>query len=112
MDNVTPRRYGLLKENCNVRHRIPLYELLVKETPKGSKTTQAITITLVYLVRVSIAVTKHLHQKPSWRGKGLFSLYFSIAVHHSRKSGQELKHSRILEAGANAKAMEGSCLLA
>jgi hypothetical protein len=39
--------------------------------------------------------------------KGLFDLHFHIAVHHGRKSGQELKQGRKLEAEANAEAMEG-----
>ena len=33
-----------------------------------------------------------------------------LAVHHQRKSGQELKQNRNLEAGTEAKAMEGNCL--
>ena len=39
--------------------------------------------------RVSIAVIKHHDQKASWgeRVKGLFVLYFLIAIHHQRKSG-------------------------
>ena len=41
-----------------------------------------------------------------------FVLHFHIVVHHWRKSGQELKESRNLEAGADAEAMEGSSLLA
>jgi hypothetical protein len=41
-----------------------------------------------------------------------FSLYFHIAVHHQRKSGQELTQGRNLEAGADAEAMEGCYLLA
>jgi hypothetical protein len=41
----------------------------------------------------------------------LFSLHFHIALHHQRKSGQELKQVRNLEAGAGAEAMEGCCLL-
>jgi hypothetical protein len=28
--------------------------------------------------------------KATWKGKGLFSLHFHIAVHHQRKSEQEL----------------------
>jgi len=33
---------------------------------------------------------KHHDQEASWGGKGLFSLHFHIAVHHQRRSGQEL----------------------
>jgi hypothetical protein len=54
---------------------------------------------------------KHHDQEASWGGKGLISLYFHIAVHHQRKLGQELTLSRNLEAGADAEAMEGCCLL-
>ena len=58
------------------------------------------------LVRVCIAVRKHRGRKGSWGGKGLFGLHFHSTVHHKRKSGQELKQGRILEAGADAEAME------
>ena len=49
--------------------------------------------------------------------ESLFSLHFHhqsdfIAVHHQRKTGQELTQGRNLEAGADAKAMEGGFLLA
>ena len=40
--------------------------------------------------------------KASWEGKDLFDLDFQIIVHHWRKSGQELKQGRNLEAGSNA----------
>ena len=46
------------------------------------------------------------------RGKGLFGLYFLITVYHQKKSGQELKEGRTLEAGADAEATEECCLLA
>jgi hypothetical protein len=36
----------------------------------------------------------------------LFDLQFRITAHHERKSGQELKLDRDLEAGADAGAME------
>ena len=50
---------------------------------------------------------KHDDQEASWGGKGLFSLHFHIAVHHQRKSGQELMQGRNLKAAANnAEAME------
>jgi len=32
-------------------------------------------------------------------------------IHHRKKSGQELKEGRNLEAGADAEAVEGCCLL-
>ena len=34
--------------------------------------------------------TKHHDQEASWGEKSLFSLHVHIAVHHQRKSGQEL----------------------
>lgn len=43
-------------------------------------------------------------QKASWEGKGLFYLQFIITVHHGRKSGQEFKQGRDLEAGAEPEA--------
>jgi hypothetical protein len=63
------------------------------------------------LARVSIAVNKH-HDQSNLRRKGLFGLHFHITLHYQRKSGQELKQGRSLEAGANAEAMEGCRLLA
>ena len=56
--------------------------------------------------------TKHHDQEASWGGKGLFSLHFHTAVHQQRKSGLELTQGRNLEAGADAEAVEGCCLLA
>jgi hypothetical protein len=50
--------------------------------------------------------------KATWGGKGLFGLCFGITVHCQRKSGQALKQARNLEAGADAEAIEGCCLLA
>lgn len=44
----TPRRYGLLNKNCGVRHDMPPYELLVKESPETFETIQAIAIALVH----------------------------------------------------------------
>jgi hypothetical protein len=52
--------------------------------------------------------TKHHDQEASWGGKSLFSLHFHTAVHHQRKSGQELTQGRNLEAGADAEAMENA----
>jgi hypothetical protein len=54
-------------------------------------------------LKLSSAGMKHLDQKASWGGKGLFNLHFHIAVHHQRKSGMELTQGRILEAGADAE---------
>ena len=54
---------------------------------------------------------KQNDQEASWGRKGLFNFHFHIAVHHQRKSGQELTQSRGLEAGADAEAMEVCCLL-
>jgi hypothetical protein len=52
--------------------------------------------------------TKHHDKEASWAGTGLFSLHFYIAVHHQKKSGQELTQGRNLKAGADAEAMEGA----
>jgi hypothetical protein len=51
-------------------------------------------------------------KKASREGKGLLDLCFYTTVPHQRKSGQELKQGRNLEAGADAEAMEGCCFLA
>ena len=40
-------------------------------------------------------------------GWGLSGSHLHMAVHHPRKSGQELTQGGILEAGADAEAMEG-----
>jgi hypothetical protein len=65
-----------------------------------------------YLSQGFYSCTKLHDQEASWGGKGLFSLHIHIAVHHQRKSGQELTHSRNLEAGVDAEAMKECCLLA
>ena len=66
---------------------------------------------VLVLIRISIASMKHM-TKASWGGKGLFSLCFHVTVHHQRKSGQELKQGRNLEAGADTEAKKRYCLLA
>jgi hypothetical protein len=66
--------------------------------------------TLLALVRVSIASIKRHDQKASWGGTDIFCSRFHAVVHHWRKSEQELKQGWILEAGADAEAMEGRCL--
>ena len=63
------------------------------------------------LVRVSIPAQNIMTEKQVGEKEGLFSLHFHIAVHHQRKSGQELTLGRNLEAGADAEATEGCCLL-
>lgn len=50
--------------------------------------------------------------KESWRGEGSFGLHVLITVHHEGKVGQEVKNRRNLEAGAEAKTMEGCCVSA
>jgi hypothetical protein len=50
---------------------------------------------------------KQLGEEPIYSA----SLYFHIAVHHQRKTGQDLTQGRNLEAGADAEAMEGCYLL-
>ena len=55
--------------------------------------------------------TKHHDQEANWGEEGLSSLHFHIAVHHQRKSGQELTQGMNLEAGADAEVMDGCCLL-
>ena len=69
-----------------------------------------ISSSMFVLVRVSIASVKHHNQKANWGARGLFNLHFDIAVHHQRKLWQNFKQERILEAGADAEAMEGCCL--
>ena len=64
------------------------------------------------LVRVTMAAKKQHDQKAKWGGKGLFNLYFLIATHYQKKSGQELKQGRNLEAGTDAEAVEECCFLA
>ena len=55
---------------------------------------------------------KH-HDQSDFGGKGLFCLRFHITGHHQRKSGQELKQCRNMEAGTDTEAMEDAayCLV-
>jgi hypothetical protein len=53
---------------------------------------------------------KYQDSKESWGGGDLFGSHFSV-YHHGRKSGQEFKQGRDLEAGADAEAMEWHCLV-
>ena len=55
----------------------------------------------------SMAVMEHYDQSNLGR-EGLFGLHFHTVVYHWRRSGQELKQGRNLEAGAEAEAMEGA----
>lgn len=48
--------------------------------------------------------------KASWRIKCLFGLHFCIVNHYQRKSGQELRQGRTLQAGADAEVLEGVLL--
>jgi hypothetical protein len=72
----------------------------------SDKFAYSIFFYVTVLVRVAIAVTKHHDLKASWRGEGLFSLYFHMAVITKGRWG------RNLEAGADAEAMEWCYLLA
>jgi hypothetical protein len=58
-----------------------------------------------------MAAMKHHDQKASWEGKGLFGLHFQFTILQWKKSVQKLRQDWSLEAGANAEAMEGCCLL-
>jgi hypothetical protein len=44
-------------------------------------------------------------------GQKGFDLYFQFIIYHWKKSAQELKQGWNLEAGVDAEAMEGCCLL-
>ena len=46
--------------------------------------------------------------KATQGGKGFLGLHFHTIVHHWRKSGQELKQNKNLQAGADAEVMEGA----
>jgi hypothetical protein len=63
------------------------------------------------LVRVCIPAQNIITKKQAGE-ECLFSLHFHTAIHHQRKSGQELTWGRNLEAGVDAEAMEGCGLLA
>lgn len=60
---------------------------------------------------VTFVGMKHNDQSNLGR-KGFVLWSFHITVHYQRKSGQEFKEGRNLEAGADAEAVERSCLLA
>jgi hypothetical protein len=59
-------------------------------------------------LKACATAAKHHARKASCGEKDLFGLYFQITIHHQRKSGQELKQDRNLEAEADAEAMEGA----
>lgn len=61
-------------------------------------------------VRVTFAVIKHHYQKASWGGKSLFCLFFHTAIHHQRKSAQELTQGRKLQTRVDAEPMDGCYL--
>jgi hypothetical protein len=63
-------------------------------------------------VRVSIPEQNIMTKKQVGEERVYSAYTFHIAVHHQRKSGQELTQGRNLEAGADAEAMERCCLLA
>ncbi|KAL6079812.1 hypothetical protein STEG23_033903, partial [Scotinomys teguina] len=95
--------------NCKMlygNHKAETYSWYTKQGKK--KSISSITEKLAnHKVRVSIAAMKHHDQKANWRGKRLFGLHFQIIVYHWKKSEQELKQDRNLEAGVDAEAMDG-----
>ena len=68
--------------------------------PQHMATQQHSTMLLPTCLRVFVATET---QQASWGRKGLFVLHFHTPVHHQRKSGQELKQGRHLEAGGDAE---------
>jgi hypothetical protein len=65
-----------------------------------------------YCLRVPIAVMKH-HEKKQVGEERVYSAYISTSEFIIEGSpGSNSKQGRNLEAGANAEAMEGCCLLA
>lgn len=47
VDNVTPRRHGLLNKNHSAGHGIPPYELLIRKVPEVPQTTRVLPLSLV-----------------------------------------------------------------
>jgi hypothetical protein len=64
------------------------------------------------LVRVCITAQNIMTKKQVGEERVYSAYTFHTAVHHQRKSGQELTQGRNLEAGADVEAMEGFFLLA
>jgi hypothetical protein len=64
---------------------------------------------LYVLVKASTAMMK-LHEQKACCGVGgrVYLLILPCCVNHQRKSGQEIKQGRNLEAGADAETMEGA----
>ena len=62
-------------------------------------------------LRVSIAAGQHHGQYQVGEERAYLAYTSTLLFHHQRKSGQELKQDRALEAGADAEAMEGCCVL-
>lgn len=44
--------------------------------------------------------------KENWGGEGLFNLLYHITISHQRKSGQDLKQGRDIEAEIDTDVME------
>lgn len=64
---------------------------------------------LSVILKLLFLVIKH-HEQTTQGGKSLFHIIqFHRIVHHQGKSGQECKHSKNLEAGTEARAVEEGC---
>lgn len=68
---------------------------------------------VIWCLRVSVAVMKCHHHKASWRGKGFFGLYIEGSLlFNLRNPWQELKQGRNPESRVDADAMEECSLMA
>ena len=75
------------RKECQITTSLSLNSFLITSNVLLCK----LKLSIVAFLRVSVPAMKHHDQKASWRGKGLFGLYFHVALHHRRKSGQKLK---------------------
>lgn len=97
VDSVSPRTHRLLNENCNTRHEIPPYKLLVREVPEVSKTAQSVDTNLglppqlqskSLLLKILHILTAG-HRKINSKSTGNLTPYWPTSFISARKGAQK-----------------------
>jgi hypothetical protein len=90
------RQGSLCSPGCPRTHSVDQAGLELRNLPASTSEVLGLKAcaTTAWLGQGFYSCVKHHDQEVSWGRKGLFSLYFHIAVHHQRKVGQELKQVR------------------
>ena len=91
----------MTRSNDRTENKLPLSQQRANSERAGHSCEPAKTFVLL---RVPIAGMEHYDQS----NLALFGLHFHITVHHQRKSREELKEGRTLEAGADAETMRSA----